>query len=362
MKRNLFANLAMAVLLTLGLSVGSGKADQPSPSNGSPQIIAPVVDLNAPVIAPVAIITPEDLYRQVFKIAMDDFLYQDRLTNFAATWEHKYDGKLATQADAEKAINEMLDSLSDGYTYFRNNGQTQTKATATARTNVVSHRMIGTVGYIKIETFGSENAASETEKALNELNKLGARSYIVDLRDNGGGYVAQAFSITSMFIDSGEFAQMKGHRNGKPYLEVMTVTKTSLEDKENGVVTDNRARVANLTGNKPVFILVNGSSASASEMFAGALRDHGRAKLIGTKTYGKGISQLNPNLHFNTSMQITFAKIYQPAGACIHGVGMNPDYAVTNTAQVDAQLARAVELATPKPKVAPKAPKGKGKP
>ncbi len=63
--------------------------------------------------------------------------------------------------------------------------------------------MIGSVGYIKISTFGSENAASETEAAIKALNKAGAKSYIVDLRDNGGGYVAQAFSITAMFLDQG---------------------------------------------------------------------------------------------------------------------------------------------------------------
>jgi C-terminal processing protease CtpA/Prc len=355
-RKSFIANIAMAVLLTLGLSVGSGQADQPNPrGNASAQITAPV---ETPVPAPTttaAQTTPEDLYRQVWRNANENFLWRDRLTNFDQ-WEHKFDGKLSTQADAEKAINEMLDVLKDGYTYFRNNGQTQTKAAATAATNVVTYKMIGSVGYIKISTFGSENAASETEAAIRALNKAGARAYIVDLRDNGGGYVAQAFAITGMFLDQGEFATVKGHRHGKPYTEVMTVTKTTLEDKENGTVTSNVARVGNLTGTKPVFILVNGASASASEMFAGSLHDNGRAKLVGTKTFGKGIAQLNMDLAFNTSMQVTYAQLYQPGGQSIHGVGMTPNYVVAVAPKVDAQLDRALELAAPKPT------KAKGKP
>ncbi len=350
-RKMIFALVAMAVLLTVGLGVGSGSADQlqPGRNNSTPvQSAAPAPVVAAPVVSPTQA-AAEDFYRKVWQIAKDDFLWQDRLTDWDK-WEHKYDGKLATQADAEKAINEMLDSLKDGYTYFRNNGATQNKATQTAATNVVTYRMIGSVGYIKIATFGSENAASETEAAIKALNKAGAKSYIVDLRDNGGGYVAQAFAITGMFLDQGEFAQVKGYKDGKQYLEVMTVTKTTLEDKENGTVTSNTKRVGNLTGNKPVFILVNGGSASASEMLAGSLQDNGRAKVVGVKTFGKGIAQLNIDLPFNTSMQVTFARLYQPAGDCIHGVGMTPDYVVGIAPKVDAQLNRALELAQPKAK------------
>ncbi|MBX9951374.1 MAG: S41 family peptidase [Candidatus Obscuribacterales bacterium] len=350
-RKNIIALIAMAVLLTVGLGVGSGSADQlltgrnhstPVPTAASTPVVA------APV-ATAAQTSAEEFYRKVWQIAKDDFLWQDRLTDWDK-WEHKYDGKLNTQADAEKAINEMLDSLKDGYTYFRNNGATQHKATQTAATNVVTYRMIGTVGYIKIATFGSENVASETEAALKALNKAGAKSYVVDLRDNGGGYVAQAFSITGMFLDQGEFATVKGNKDGKPYTWEMTVTATKLEEKENGTVTSNRSRVGNLTGKKPVFILVNGGSASASEMFAGSLQDNGRAKVVGMTTFGKGIAQLNIDLPYNTSMQVTFAKLYQPAGDCIHGVGMTPDYVVGVTPKVDAQLTRALELAQPKAK------------
>ncbi len=354
-RRTIIATIAMAVLLTFGLSVGSGSADQPSPTREAQPQNTPAVETSVPTATTVVVAdqtTPEEFYRKVWQIAKDDFLWQDRLTKIDQ-WEHKYDGKLATQADAEKAINDMLDQLGDGYTYFRNNSATQHKATQTAATNVVSYRMIGNVGYIKITTFGSENAASETEAAIKALNKAGAKSYIVDLRDNGGGYVAQAFAIAAMFLDQGDFATAKGHKDGKPYTWELKVTKTTLEETETGIGTTSRARVANLTGKKPVFVLVNGGSASASEMLAGCLKDNGRAKLIGSKTFGKGIAQLNITLPFNTSMQITYARLYQPAGGTIHGVGMTPDYVIAPVAKVDAPLARALELAQPKAKAKP---------
>lgn len=350
--RKIIVSAMTAFLVALGLSVGSGHADQLSPTRETTAVEPAPAPAPTPVAAPAIVVVPavqqisfEEYYKQVWKTAKENFLYQDRLTNFDQ-WEHKFDGKLLTQADAEKAINEMLDSMGDGYTYFRNNTRTQTQATKAASTNVVSYRMIGTVGYIKIETFGSNNAASETEAALNALNKAGAKSYILDLRDNGGGYVHQAFSIAAMFLNEGEYASAKGTKNGKPYLWEMTITKTGLEEKEGGSVTATHTRVANLTGKKPVVMLVNGGSASASEMLAGALRDHGRATLVGTKTFGKGISQLNLDLPFSTSMQITFSKLYHPKGATIHGVGMNPDEVVAVVPNADSQLTRAIELAT----------------
>lgn len=355
--KRMFRSLAVAGLVVL-LSIMSGiavvrtpacapGAPNPAATNVLPCVVTLVGDsLNALTVQ--AQVTPEEHYHRVFEIVRDNFLYQDRLKNFS-TWEHKYRGQLKTQADAERAINEMLDSLGDGYTYFRNQRATATKATQTAATNVVTYQMMPgtTIGYIKIKTFGSSNAASETEAALKALNKAGATAYVLDLRDNGGGYINQAFSIFAMFVDSGQFATIKGTKDGKPYLEELTVTARHLEDKENGKATTSR-RVENLTGGKPVVLLVNGSSASASEMLAGALRDHGRAELVGTRTFGKGIAQLNINLAHNTSMQVTFASLNQPAGGNIHGKGMTPDHVVSNRPRLDDQLQKAVEVAKDK--------------
>ncbi|HEY9787056.1 MAG TPA: S41 family peptidase [Candidatus Obscuribacterales bacterium] len=347
------ASLAMAALVVLA-SVFVADSNLPgAPPRAERDTIATIEHM-APIAvvhaasAPVqAQVTPAEHYHKVWQIVRDNFLYQDRLAKFA-DWEHKYDGKLNTQADAEKAINEMLDSLGDGYTYFRNATQTQTKARQTAIKNVVTSSLVnGNIGYIKIRTFGSEHAASETEAALKALVKLGAKSFVVDLRDNGGGYINQAFAVYAMFTDSGVFATIKGTKDGNTYLEELIVQAKQLEDKENGKSTFSN-RVQNLVGNRPVVVLVNGSTASASEMLAGALRDNNSATLIGTQTFGKGIAQLNLDLPFKTSMQVTFAKLYQPKGSTIHGVGMTPDHVLTNSGQTDHQYDKAILVATEK--------------
>lgn len=353
--KRFITTLAVTALVVFS-SIGPGGAFERDPvpaRDTSSQVTAQilpglaVIDLSLAAVGAQAQVTPDEHYHRVWEIVRDNFLYQDRLKNFAA-WEHKYKGTLKTQADAEKAINEMLDALGDGYTYFRNQTATTNKAQQTASTNVVSYRMLaGSVGYVRITTFGSTNAKSETEAALRALNKAGAKAYIVDLRDNGGGYINQAHGIFAMFVDQGTFATIKGMKDGKQYLEVLSVTTKNLVDDENGTKTVS-GRVQNLTGNKPVVLLVNGSSASASEMLAGALRDSGRAVIVGTQTYGKGIAQLNIDLAYNTSMQVTFARLNQPAGGNIHGKGMTPDHVLGNRPRADDQLAKALEVAQDK--------------
>src|SRR5207248_5073839 len=118
-------------------------------------------------------------------------------------------------------------------------------------------------------------------------------------------------------------------------------------DNENGNVTRG-SRTANLSGNKPVVMLVNGNTASASEMLTGALLDNGRADVVGTKTFGKGIAQLTWFLDQGTSVQITFARYYLPNGQCIQGIGITPPHLVQPSKTSDSQLDAAVTLAQSK--------------
>jgi carboxyl-terminal processing protease len=171
-----------------------------------------------------------------------------------------------------------------------------------------------------------------------------AKAYIIDLRDNGGGYVWQSFRAFAQFVDSGKFTEMRGMANGAAYKEVLEVTAKELVDTENGTVSKH-SRPANTTGTKPVVILVNGDSASASEMFTGAMRDNGRAKVVGTQSFGKGIAQNTYNLEGKTSVQITFAEYFFPNGGSIHGTGIKPDTVVTRGVRGDAQLDEAVKIA-----------------
>src|SRR5262249_31051421 len=243
-----------------------------------------------------------------------------------AKWEHKYDGKLNTFVDAEQAINDMADSLGDKYTYFKSATLTKAKQDRDDATNVVSHRMLaGKIGYIRIRTFSSNHTAEETEAALKALS--GANGYILDLRGNLGGYVKEALLVFSLFVDDGTFTVLKGQCDGKTYSETMVVTAQQVETTENGSLTTS-ARHANLTRRKPVVVLVNGDTASASEMLSGALRDNGRIEILGTQTFGKGIAQITPSLPRETSVQITYARYFLPGGSSIHGVGITPDRVV----------------------------------
>lgn len=319
-------------------------APAPAPVNSWSVVTKPA---NAAPAAQPAQITPEEFYRSAWKAAEQNFLWRDRLTNWA-NWEHKFDGQLKSFDDAERAINEMLGTLKDGYTYYKDPTVTADRVSRAAETNVVSYRMLplSNIGYIKVRTFGSNNTAAEFEAAVTALNKLKVGAFIIDLRDNGGGYVHQAFKMFSLCVDEGLFTTLKGHYNGSPYTEELFVRKGGLEDIENGTKVTPSDRLPNLVGTKPVVILVNGNSASASEMFSGALRDAVGATLVGTKTFGKGIAQITVNLERGASVQVTFAEYFLPKGDSVHGKGIEP----TNGARsaigpTDLQLAEAVRVA-----------------
>lgn len=286
-------------------------------------------------------VTPEAYYRQVWKLVDDNFLWRDRLADWP-DWEHKYDGKLKTFADAERAINEMLDSLADDYTYFKNKNATKADQSDDDEKGVVSHKLLaGNIGYIRIRRFGSNHTAEEFKAAMQALSS--ADAYVIDLRGNRGGYVKEALAVFSMLVDQGVFTVLKGHYEGKPYEETYTVTKTEIEDNENGSITRS-SREANLAQGKPLVLLVDRDSASASEMLAGALSENGRAELVGVRTFGKGIAQITWNLPRDTSVQITFARYLLPKGTAIHGKGIMPDHVVQNSGQGDAQLEAGLKL------------------
>jgi len=286
--------------------------------------------------------TPEEFYRTVWQSAKDNFLWQDRMKDWDK-WEHKFDGKLKTHSDAERAINQMLGSLKDHYTYYKDPTVTAARGAAAEAKNVVTYKMLpDDIGYIKIRTFGSVHTSDEVEAALKAMPK--AKAFIIDLRDNGGGFVWQAFRVFSLFADKGVFTKLTGMYGGSAYKETLELTATEMLDIENGT-TKTHTRPTNNTGTKPVVILVNGDSASASEMLTGALRDNARAKVVGTQTFGKGIAQITVNLDRKASVQITFAQYYFPGGGSIHGVGIKPDKAVTAGTSGDAQLTEAVKMA-----------------
>lgn len=164
----------------------------------------------------------------------------------------------------------------------------------------------GQIGYIRIDSFLG-NVAGEMEEALKDLLTDGMRSLVLDLRNNPGGGLTEVLDVADMFLQKGD-------------LIVSIKSKT----------TDTEKYYAEETGYSfPVAVLVNGNSASASELLSGALQDHERAVIIGTQTFGKGIVQTYFRLNSNAGwIKITTDAYYTPNDVCIHGIGITPDIVV----------------------------------
>ena len=155
-------------------------------------------------------------------------------------------------------------------------------------------------GYIYLESF-TERASTEVGKAIKELKSQGANSFILDLRGNGGGLLMEAVKIVSFFVETSDAVVTTRGRGGK----IQDVYRTQ-----------GRA----LWPNGPVAVLIDGSSASASEIVAGALQDFDRAVILGEQSYGKGLVQQIHPLPFGAQIKVTVAKYYTPSGRCIQKV------------------------------------------
>jgi carboxyl-terminal processing protease len=157
------------------------------------------------------------------------------------------------------------------------------------------------IGYIRLTSF-TQKAASEVKQALMKLReKTEPKGVIIDLRGNGGGLLNEAVDIVNIFVDHGQ--------------DVVT-TKGKLPDKNHTYKTMNTPVDVNI----PVVILVDGQSASASEILAGAMQDLDRGVIVGRRTFGKGLVQNVVPLSFNAQMKVTVAKYYIPSGRCIQAI------------------------------------------
>lgn len=178
--------------------------------------------------------------------------------------------------------------------------------------DTVSSRMLtGNVGYIKVTGF-EEVTGKQFENTIDTLEKSQMKALIIDLRDNGGGLLTSTVKMLDRLLPK----------------ELVVYTKNKEGVAEKYYTEDDKSIKI------PMAILVNGNSASASEVFSGALQDKGAAKLIGTQTFGKGIVQTIFNLEDGTALKMTTSKYYTPNGRNIHKTGLTPDIEVeldTNT-------------------------------
>src|SRR5271168_2637756 len=178
--------------------------------------------------------------------------------------------------------------------------------------SVRSHPEGDDVAYIRITQF-NEQTTDGLKQAIDDLNnQLGAdkiKGYVIDLRNNPGGLLDQAISVSDTFLDKGEIVSTRG-RNPEETQRF-------------------NARPGDMTKGKPLIVLINGGSASASEIVAGALQDHKRATLIGTRSFGKGsVQTIIPLGAGNGALRLTTARYYTPSGRSIQAKGITPDIEV----------------------------------
>ena len=174
--------------------------------------------------------------------------------------------------------------------------------------SVKSELIDSNIGYIRLTSF-NENSSEQIKDKVNKLNKnKNLKGYILDLRNNPGGLLSQAIKISDFFLENGEIVSTKSRK-----------------------VSENRkwfAKKGDLTNGKTLIILINYGSASASEIVAGALKDHKRAIILGENSYGKGSVQSIIPLKNKGAIRLTIAKYYLPSGKSISEVGVTPDIEV----------------------------------
>ena len=187
------------------------------------------------------------------------------------------------------------------------------------------------IGYLRLTSF-NENSGDQIKKKIKDFNKKSdLKGYILDLRNNPGGLLSQAIKITDFFLEDGEIVSTKGRKK-----------------------SENRkwfAKKGDLTNGKTLIVLINYGSASASEIVAGALKDHKRAILVGENSYGKGSVQSIIPLRNKGAIRLTISKYYLPSGESISEVGVIPDIEVEESSdafvintETDNQLNFAVKL------------------
>lgn len=200
--------------------------------------------------------------------------------------------------------------------------------------DVVSYEMLeDNIGYIIIDQF-TGTSTEQVKEAINDLKSQGMERVIVDLRDNPGGQLECIQAILNYFLPKDKlllYSETKDGEQEKYYTE------------NDGLITD-----------MPLCVLVNENSASASEVFAGVVKCYDRGKLVGTKTFGKGIMQSTFGLSDGTAIKLTIGKYYLPDDSNIHGIGIEPDYEVKLPEDVtnvwalkhpdDPQLTKAIEV------------------
>ncbi len=254
-------------------------------------------------------------------LADDEILEIDNVSTKGITVDKAADKIRGQQGTQVTLLIKRKDSEPKKYTITR----AEIEVKSVSEKMPIETKLPADIGYIRLSSFISRNAAKEFEAILNkDINKKG---YIVDLRSNPGGLLTNAIYISDMFLDGGTI--------------VSTVDRDGYKETQRayrGVITK-----------KPVVVLINKGSASASEIFSGAMKDNGRAVIIGEQSFGKGLVQEINKLPYEAGVNITIQKYLTPNGTDINKKGITPDVVVELTEENiknkdDVQMKKAIEV------------------
>ena len=241
---------------------------------------------------------------------------------------YKVEGKEVTGKDLSKVVSKVKGEKGTTVELTVLRGEDAKEVTVTATRDTVQAQTIeykmmdDKIGYIRVSEFDTVTY-DQYKEALDDLEKQGMTGLVVDLRNNPGGSLSTVCDMLDLMLPKGLIVYTED-KNGK---------KTKMKSDEEHQFT------------KPLAVLVNGNSASASEIFAGAIQDYGKGTIIGTQTYGKGIVQTVKPLTDGSAIKFTIAKYFTPKGQDIHGKGVTPDMVVEydTDADVDTQLDAAIK-------------------
>lgn len=310
---------------------------------------------------------PVQLYHTAWTRVMNGFIHEKRLAA-VREWEHRFDARIVTFSDAIYHINQLVESLDDRYTFLKEPRVSMVSSTTpggapdAVPTNVHGENIPGVarsrmldnqVGYVSWSSFNGDDTPLQVMRAMKAIRH--AKAFVVDLRGNLGGSVWNAGMLLSLFIDEGEGWSLIKRDVDLGYCKyVFTVRKKDVEQVityDDGHPTKRGLweRLPNIAGNKPVVLLVDETSASASEVFAATLRDHNRITIVGCKSRGKGIAQYTYELGAGYELQLTDGFALPPSGYFLGDGGQTianglvPDVEVTRGIFSDNQLKAAVD-------------------
>jgi carboxyl-terminal processing protease len=224
------------------------------------------------------------------------------------------DGEPVTGLTLSEAVDQMRGKVGSEIELTIRRGQREPFEVTIEREKItiqsVRSKTFGDVGYLRITTFNEQTQPGLEEEIAAIQDELGdeLQGYVIDLRNNPGGLLDQAISVSDSFLKQGEIVSTRGR----------DAEDSQRYNAENG----------DLTNGTPLVVLVNGGSASASEIVAGALQDHGRAIVMGTQSFGKGSVQTIVPLPGHGAMRLTTARYYTPSGRSIQAKGIAPDITV----------------------------------